>query len=75
MLSTKPKNNWYEKLFVKRQEKIPNHFITSFQNALIFGHSQKRCKGDSGVFSQKEHQSSLDESPTLKRYLLVEIHR
>ena len=73
--STKLRHNWGEKLFsVKRQEKLPNHFMTSFQNTLVFGHSQKRCQRDSDVFSQKEH-CSLDESPTLKRYLFVEIRR
>ena len=72
--STKPKHNWGEKLFVKRQEKLPNHFMTSFQINLVFGHSQKRCKRDSDVFSQGE-RCSLDESLTLKRYLFVEIRR
>jgi len=41
---------------------------------LVFGHSQKRCNRDSDVFSQKEH-CSLDEIPTLKRYLFVEIRQ
>ena len=72
MSSTRPKRNQGEKLFVKGQEKLPNQFMTSFQNTLVFGHSQKRCKRDSDVFSQKEH-CSLDESPTLKRYLFLEI--
>ena len=74
MSSTKPKHNRGEKRFVKRQEKLPNHFMTSLQNTLVFGHSQKRCKRDSDEFSQMEH-CSLDESPTLKRYLFVEIRR
>jgi len=72
--STKPEHNRGEKLFVKRQEKLPNQFITSFQNTLVFAHSQKRYKRDSDVFLQKE-RCSLDESPTLRRYLFVEIRR